>query len=144
MDPAIRLVRILQFAFIVSVLLFFDVATRLLRPPAQSVNPAVQWTIVIVSIACASSGFLVQRMLRRTPNMPLSTIQRTDLLRPWLMGHLIRFAMAESVALFGFVLRGLGSSSKLVNTMFAASLLLLILWRPGEVPTPNESQGPIR
>lgn len=143
MNPAIIKVRTMQIAFIVSVLMFAHVIHKL-PPVPQSVDTVVQWAIVCCAVFSALSGFFVQRVLRRVPNMPHSMIQDSDLLRPWFFGHVIRFATAESVALFGFALCMIGGPSNLVTAMFAGSLLLLILWQPGEVPAATESQNLIR
>jgi hypothetical protein len=143
MNPAIVKVRTMQVAFIISVVLFFFVS-RTFPPPVQKVNATFQWAIVSCAVFAVLSGFIVQRILRRVPNMPLSMIQSSDLLRPWFSGHVVRFATAESVAMFGLILRSLYGPSNVVTFLFAGSLLLLILWQPGEVPAANESQSSIR
>jgi hypothetical protein len=140
MNPAIFLVRFLQCAFIISVLLFIYVL-HIVHPAPHSVNASLQWGIVFCAIASALVGFYVQRMLLRFPNQPLSATQGSNLLRPWFTGHLLRFATAESVALFGFLLRMLGSSSILVTVLFMGGLLLLLLWQPGAIPTETASHS---
>jgi hypothetical protein len=142
MNPAIRVVRILQFAFIVSVLLFYYVS-RTLHPPAQSVNAPVQWAIVACAIASAMAGFIMQRVILNAPDRPNAPGQSSTPQGRWFTGHVIRFATAESVALFGFVLRMMGSTSNLVIALFAGSLLLLLIWQPGAVPTATESRSSI-
>jgi hypothetical protein len=137
MDPLVRVVRILQIAVIVSVLLFILIL-NMIHPAPQSVSASLQWSIVVLAILSAESGFRVQRLMLRTRSQSLlrSSTPRSR----WLGGHAIRLATAESVALFGFVLRMIGSSSNLVIALFAGSLLLLIFWQPGAVPAENESQ----
>lgn len=141
MSPAIRVVRILQFAFIVSVLLFYYIA-RTLHPPAQSVNAVAQWAIVVCAVFVALSGFIVQRVILNAPVRPASDAQNSTPQGRWFTGHVVRFATAESVALVGLVLRALGSPSNLVIAMFAGSLLLLLIWQPGDAPAVNESKNP--
>lgn len=143
MNPAIRTVRVMQVAFIVSVLLFMYVL-RAVHPATHSVNPSVQWGIVFCAIASAMMGFIVQRIMLRAPSQSSATTQDSTLLGPWFAGHVLRFATAESVALFGFALRMIGDSSPVVTALFAGSLLLLILWQPGEVPPAAESQNLLR
>jgi hypothetical protein len=140
MNPAIVVVRILQFAMIVSVVLFFFVS-RTLHPPAQSVNAPAQWAIVSFAIACAGAGFIVQRILLRAPSQPVPGTQGSTARGRWLTGHVVRFATAESVAMFGIVLRSLGSSSNLVAALFASSLILLLFWQPGAVPVETGSKN---
>ncbi len=142
MSPAILLVRIMQCAFIVSVLLFIFVL-HIVHPAPHSVNASLQWSIVLCAIASALMGFIVQGIWSRAPSQPLPAAQNATLRSRWLSGHILRFATAESMALFGFVLRMMGSSSVLVTVLFVSSLLLLLLWQPGAVPTQSEFQDSI-
>lgn len=142
MNPAIRMVRVMQVTFIVAVLLFYFVL-HVVHPMPQSVNANFELIFVCCAIASAILGFVMQRALLNAPNPSGSTAQSSTPRGRWFMGHLIRFATAEAVALFGFALRMMGSSSKLVTLLFAGSLLLLVFWQPGEVPTESESQSPI-
>ncbi|MGP8269695.1 MAG: hypothetical protein ACLQLH_06475 [Terracidiphilus sp.] len=143
MNPAIFMVRIMQCAMIVSVLMFIYVL-HIIHPVPHGVNASLQWSIVCCAIVSALVGFIVQRMMLRAPSQSLPATDNSTLLRPWFAGHVLRFATAESVALFGFVLRMMGSSSILVTVLFVSSLLLLLLWQPGAVPTQTESQSSMR
>lgn len=129
--------RVMQVAFIVSILLFIYVL-HTIHPPLQSVNPAFEWAIVSCAAVSAVAGFLVQKALLRPPSQSLPPTQNSTPLNRWFSGHIFRFATAESVALFGFALRMVGSSSVLVTFMFGSSLLLLLLWQPGECPMEND------
>jgi hypothetical protein len=133
MNPAVRVVRFMQIVFIVSVLLFIYVL-QILHPVAHSVSAPIQWALVLCAIASAEMGFIVQRILRRPQGPSLPATQNSTPLARWTSGHILRFATAESVALFGFVLRILGSYSVVVYLLFGSSLLLLLMWRPGNVP----------
>ena len=137
MNPAVRVVRTLQIAFIVSVLLFLFVL-HTVHPATRNVSTAMQSVLVLCAIASAEMGFFVQRRLLRPriPSLPV-TKNSTPLAR-WFSGHVLRFATAESVALFGFVLRMVGSTSIVVYLLFGSSLLLLLTWRPGTVPPSAE------
>jgi hypothetical protein len=141
MNPVIRVVRILQISFIVSILLFIRVL-HLIHPATHSVNASMEWSIVFCAAASALMGFIMQRVILNAPDRPNSGQTSTPRGR-WFTGHVIRFATAESVALFGFVLRMMGSTSNLVIVLFAGSLLLLLFWQPGGVPTANESKNPM-
>lgn len=137
MNPAIRVVRILQISFIVSVGLFYFVIC-MIYPAPQSVNTSMQSAIVACAIVSALMGFIGQRVFQRAPSQLFPEKQHPILLNRWFAGHILRFATAESVALFGLVLHMLGSSSRLVNIMFMSSLLLLLIWQPGNCPPKNE------
>ena len=143
MNPAIRVVRILQIGIIASVVAFFFISSKL-PIPTQNVNASLQWAIVFCAIASALVGFIGQRSFLRVPNQAPSAMQWSSARGRWFAGHVLRFATGESVALFGLVLRSLYGPSNVVTALFAGSLLLLVFWQPGEVPTETESQGPIR
>jgi hypothetical protein len=118
--------------------LFYRVIS-MIHPAAHAVNDSMQSVIVLCAIASALMGFIGQRMFQRTPSQSVPEKQNPSLLTRWFAGHIIRFATAESVALFGLVLHMLGSSSTLVNVMFICGLLLLLIWQPGTIPPKNES-----
>ena len=144
MNPAIVKVRVMQVAFIVSVLLFYFVL-HVSHPAQQPVDPLIQLIVVSAAMITASLGLIVQRiLLQQAPDQSLPLPQNRDPRSRWFSGHVIRFATAESVALVGFVLRMIGDSSNVVPVLFVVSLVLLTIWQPGEVPTETESQGPIR
>lgn len=140
MNPTIVLVRTMQCAFIVSVLLFAFVL-HIIRPAPHSVSASFQWGIVFCAAASALMGFIVQGVWSRSPIQALPAAQDAALRSRWLTGHILRFATAESVALFGFVLRTMGSSSILVTALFVSSLALLLIWQPGVIPTQTASQS---
>jgi hypothetical protein len=142
MNPAVRLVRILQITFIMSVLLFILVL-HVVNPARQSVDITVQWAIVFVAITSAMAGFIMQRVILNAPDRLNALGQSSTPQGRWLTGHVIRFATAEWVALSGFALRMMGSTSNLVIVLFTGSLLLLLFWQPGEVPTANEPKNPM-
>jgi hypothetical protein len=138
MNPVIFQLRIMQIVFIVSVGLFYYVLS-IIQPTAHAVNPTIQSVLVLCAIAFVLMGFIVQRMMLRTPSQSLPEKQNSILLNRWFAGHILRFATAESVALFGVVLHIFGSSSVLVNVMFLCSLLLLLIWQPETCPPNNQS-----
>jgi hypothetical protein len=146
MNPAIRQVRIMQYTFIVSVLLFYYVGSTIHppHPPTTPVPLTMVWGMVFCAIASALGGFVVQRMLLRAPIPSNPATQDVTARSRWFTGHLVRFATAESMALFGFALRFLGGPSTQVYLLFGGALLLLLLWQPGAIPTSTESQQLIR
>ncbi|MGA7830594.1 MAG: hypothetical protein WCA21_06520 [Terracidiphilus sp.] len=140
MNPVLRMVRILQASMIVAVLLFYYVCYTIPSAP-QIANPYFQWIIVFCAMASAVGGFFVQRIMQRAPRQIFPAAQESTPRKQWLTGHVVRFATAESVALFGFVLHTTGGTPVVVNLLFASSLLLLVLWQPGALPPQTDSQN---
>ena len=137
MNPAIFTMRILQGTIIFSVLMFIYVL-HIIHPAPHTVNASLQWAIVLCAIASAMVGFIMQRVILNAPDRPNSMGQSSTPQGRWFTGHILRFATAESVALFGFVLRMMGSTSIVVSLLFGSSLLLLLLWQPGTCPAQTD------
>lgn len=137
MKSAVFPLRILQVSMIAFVI-FLIYFSRAAQPSAQSVSVLFQWGIVAVACVDAVAGFVLQRMILRGPKQSSPASQKETPLARWRKGHIVRFAMAESVALFGFVLRMTGASSTPVYLLFGGGLLLLLFWLPGAVPTETE------
>jgi len=127
---------------VASVLMFFYVGRTLPVAP-DNAAASFQWAIVACAIASALGGFIAQHVVQRASNQTARPAQDSTKLARWQMGHIIRFASAESVALFGFVLRSLGAPSTIVNSLFAGGIILLLVWQPGTAPTPSEPQSSI-
>ncbi|MGH9602477.1 MAG: hypothetical protein ACRD24_08820 [Terriglobales bacterium] len=64
-----------------------------------------------------------EEILRRAPN-DASALQR------WLTGHFILYAMCESVAILGLVLRIVGATLVQVMPFYGAAVLLMLVWMP--------------
>jgi hypothetical protein len=142
MNPAAFQLRVMQVAFIVSVMLFYYVGITI-HPAAQVVSRPMQWGIAFCAVSSALMGFFVQRILLRTPSQSSPSPQGSTARSRWFSGHVLRFATAESVALFGLLLLRLAGPSTEVYLLFGASLLLLLLWQPGSIPALAESQRSI-
>ncbi len=61
--------------------------------------------------------------LRTNPSDPQA-------LQKWRSAYVLPFTLAESVALFGLVLKFMGASWRVAGPFFAAAILLLLLWAP--------------
>jgi hypothetical protein len=138
MNPTASLLRVMQLTFILTVALLYFVGSTF-HPAAQAASQPVLWAIVLCAFGSVLMGFLGQGSLLRTPSPSQPAPQGSTVRKRWFVGHILRFATAESVALFGFVLRALGGPSTAVYILFGASLLLLLLWQPGKIPTEAES-----
>lgn len=64
-----------------------------------------------------------EEILRRSPD-DATALQR------WMTGHFVLYAMCESVALFGLVLRILGATLVQVLPFYGAAVLLMLVWVP--------------
>lgn len=51
----------------------------------------------------------------------------------WMRGQLLSLVLAETVTLFGLVLKVLGFGWSVIGVFFGAGLLLLLLWMPRKI-----------
>jgi hypothetical protein len=135
-----RLMRIVKYAFIISVLLFALVTIR----PTRGMHPPQR--LIQVIIAALALGDLVLGWNGRWFFAQLArangrrTIESTPL-NQWFAANVFSLAVMESCALFAIVLHFLGSSTTLVGLLFVCSLLALVVWNPGRPPVPEDASG---
>jgi len=128
-----RPLRYIQIFCIVSTLMIADV-TRKIRPQQHCAASSLQWIIVGFVVALVLCSFFLQWFFRYFPSRSFPPWKNSIVLGYWMMGHILRLATAQSVALFAFVLHMLGSSAALVYVLYGSSLLQLLFWRPGVCP----------
>jgi hypothetical protein len=91
------------------------------------------WIVIIAAIWSAVSGFTMQRKINNTSTRPQKASRSTPLSR-WKAGHLLRLSSAAAVGLWALVLHFFAGPDWIVNALFALSVLLLLIWRPGSAP----------
>jgi hypothetical protein len=126
MDSTIRLLRIIQIALLVSMVLYVFLGESL-GPGPKPTNPAVYYVFSLAAITTV--GIIL--VVRRTFVMPSGAILRTrsdDLatLNRWRVGHIATAALCESLALYAFVLRFLGFNLSQVAPLYVAGFILLL------------------
>jgi hypothetical protein len=78
---------------------------------------------------------LRQKLLFAPAAALVSDPENAVLLRQWRAGNIVSFAFAESVMLFGVILKFLGERWSIVSIFFGIGLLLLLLWSPKKSQT---------
>lgn len=122
--------RILHIAFCSSWVLFLFLLFSL-RPEEHPVAPAIVTAFALVNFMNVGVA-LYFRSKYITASVETLRINPQDaaVMTKWRMGNLFSFAMAESVTLFGLVLKLLGAEWRIAGVFFAVGLLLLLLWTP--------------
>ena len=93
-----------------------------------------QWVVIALGLWAIPSGFLLQRQIVGHSDKPGRRSTRFTPLTRWSVGNLTRLATANSVALWGVVLREIGGPAWLTYFFFAMGGLLLLVWKPGASP----------
>jgi hypothetical protein len=102
-----------------------------LHPPETGGKPMVVIAFAIVAVANVNVAMLLRRRnvtaaeekLRASPNDPAA-------IKQWRLGMLLSFTFAESICLFGFMLKFVGVEWKFAGPFFAFAVLLMLLWVP--------------
>ena len=135
METAVRLVRLVQIAMLVSIVLYVAVGELVGRAAAS--NNALFYTMSLASISTLGAALVVRRtlvlpaeaLLREKPSDPLVQAR-------WKAGYIFFYALCEALALFGLILRMAGFTLVHVWGFYLGGFLLLLLFSP-RAPRPQ-------
>jgi hypothetical protein len=124
-------IRLIQAAFIVAILLFVRVAESV-RGRGSNDWTLWHWVMTGLALYAAWVGFFFRRkLLRRSEEALTKDASNPKALKQWQAGHLMGFAFAEAIVLYGVVVRMvLGGALWQASLFYAAGLFLLLLWTP--------------
>ena len=122
--------RLLFAAFLTTWFLFLLVI-HLANPPERQVSKAIATALAVAALAEIVVGFTVRKRLLDPAVQTLAKDPGdVSALGKWYQGNLLGFCFAESVTLFGLVLKLLGAGWNTAGPFFAVGILLLLLWQP--------------
>ena len=112
------------------VYIFFAEIVRQQHQP-QTLNSTLYFILAVVAAAFAGTTFLVRQnvvasyaeALRTQPDDPATLFR-------WFSAHFVIFALAEAVALFGFLVRVMGATAAQAAPFYAGGIILLLLFTP--------------
>jgi hypothetical protein len=131
MGPAVRLVRLVRIALLVSIALYAvagEMFARIFtRAPANTLFHALSF----ISISIVGATVVVRRTLV-LPSEALLKEKSDDsvTVARWRTGYLFLYAMCEMLGLFGLILRMLGFTLGNVWGFYLGGVLLLLLYSP--------------
>jgi hypothetical protein len=139
---ALVMARILKIAFIVSGLMFLYIVFKIPPNETEPLQPAVELIISAVALTNIVLGFVLPRYVARAARSRQSSVgPSTTPIQRWMTGYVLSLALFESCSLFGLVLHFIGARILVVELLFAASLLAILLRSPG-VPLTDEGEKP--
>jgi hypothetical protein len=129
-ESAIKIVRLLQIAMLLSVLLLVIVGEMVGSIPRLS-NPTLFYALSLATITMVGVILVVRRTLvlqsaatlAERPN-DAATIAR------WRAGYVMTYALSEAIAMFGLLLRIIGFSLQQVASFYVAGFILLLFFGP--------------
>jgi len=139
MGAAVRLVRQVQIALLVSIALYVAVGEWLARTVTHDPANALFHALSFISIILVGATVVVRRTLVLPAEAALK--ERSDdgvALARWRTGYIFMYALCEALGLFGLVLRMDGFTLANVWGFYLGGFLLLLLYSPG---TPRSGSG---
>ncbi len=122
--------RAIHICFISTWFLYLGLIFYLRWPekPVPIVFPLALGAFAILSISVALK--LRRQLLFASAAALASQPENVELLKRWRAGNIMSFAFAESIMLFGVLLKLLGAAWNVVGIFFVGGLILILLWTP--------------
>ncbi|MGC2195428.1 MAG: hypothetical protein WA628_12195 [Terriglobales bacterium] len=130
MESAIKIVRVLQIAMLLSVLLLVLVGEMVGSIPRLS-NPTLFYALSLATITMVGVILVVRRTLVLQSTVTLAA-RPNDVatLNRWRAGYVMTYALSEAIAMFGLLLRIIGFSLSQVASFYVAGFILLLFFGP--------------
>jgi len=106
--------------------------------PLRSVSSWILGGLVFAAAYIVTMGFVLRKRFFRQSTEALA-VDLPKALKFWKVAHIIGFCFAIDLAVFGSVLKFLGSSWLVPGIFFGLSLGFLLLWRPRQL-APSDVQ----
>lgn len=130
MESAIKVIRALQIAMLVSVILYVAVGEGIGSVPRLN-NPVLFYVLSLVTITIVGVILVVRRTLVLQSAAALANRPNDSAtLSRWRAGHIMTYALSEAIAIFGLVLRLIGFSLSQVWSFYIAGFILLLFFGP--------------
>ena len=131
LDPALRNIKIIHLAMMAPIFVYAIIAERVVQPNATPPDMMLVWILAAMSVAMALGSLAVRSALvTRNADILRTDAANTSAIGRWIMGSIVAFALAESIALYGLVLRILGVQREYAFGFYAVSFVTLLLLTP--------------
>jgi F0F1-type ATP synthase membrane subunit c/vacuolar-type H+-ATPase subunit K len=130
-EIAVKGLRIVHAALIVSVVLYAFVAEKVFQRSASSPERSFVTSITILAVAMICIALVIRsRMVNPAKQKLELDASDSGALNRWRMGTLISLVLIESVALYGLVLRVMGSTRSQTWPFYLTAILIMVIWTP--------------
>src|ERR1700758_573138 len=130
MARSLKTLRTVQWAMLLSILLYVAVG-EVLGPRIQHVDPVLSYLFSTLAVGIVGTIFVVRRTLVLRAASTLARQPEDNLsLSQWKTGYITTYALCEALALFGLVLRFLGSEVQQSLLFYVGGFVLLFFFRP--------------
>jgi hypothetical protein len=130
MENAIKIVRLIQIAMLLSVGMFV-VAGEMVGSIPKLSNPTLFYALSLATITIVGVILVVRRTLVLQSAVTLAARPNdAATLNRWRAGYVMTYALSEAIAMFGLVLRLIGFSLSQVASFYIAGFILLLFFGP--------------
>jgi hypothetical protein len=129
-EQAIKIVRIIQIAMLLSVLLLV-VGGEVVGSIPRFSNPTLFYALSLATITIVGVILVVRRTLvLQSANTLAARPNDVATLSRWRAGYVMTYALSEAIAIFGLLLRVIGFSLTQVASFYIAGFILLLFFGP--------------
>jgi F0F1-type ATP synthase membrane subunit c/vacuolar-type H+-ATPase subunit K len=130
MIRSLKTLRMVQWAMLTSIVLYAIVG-QVVGPAARGVDATLSYLFATLSVAIVGAIFVVRRTLVLRAGESLATQPEDSLsLNHWRTGYIATYALCESLALFGLILRFRGSPVEASVYYYLGGFILLLFFWP--------------
>lgn len=127
-------IRLVHVAFFVTWFLFIFVIEIARPAPDANASTIIPAVLGLVGFSEIGLGFFLRsRFIEGAETVLRADPENQSAKQKWRTGNLLAFCFAETITLFGVVLKFLGYEWKIAGVFFGVGLLLLILWTPRKI-----------
>jgi hypothetical protein len=131
MDSARKILQMIRWAMLVSVLLYVAVGEFAARPPAAPPNLLLFYVLTFMAVTMVAVIMMLRRLFIKPAVDALGTLDTSPVIvNRWRTGYIVSYALSEAIALYGLVLRFLGFTLSQVAPFYVAGIILLLLLSP--------------
>jgi hypothetical protein len=130
MQKVMRTLRAVQWSLLLSILLYAFLGERF-APHARSVDPSLSYVFSTLAVGLVGTIFVVRRTL--VFRAAASLAEHPDdiiSLSQWKTGYVVTYALCETLALFGLILRFRGYTLQQSALFYIGGFVLLFFFRP--------------
>lgn len=130
MVRALKTLRAVQWSMLASILLY-SILGEVIIHGTRAVNPTISYLFTTAGVAIVGVIFVVRRTLVLRAAESLAARPDDGLsLGHWRTGYIATYALCESLALFGLILRFMGASLQQSWPFYFGGFVLLFFFRP--------------
>jgi hypothetical protein len=131
MDIAKRTLNMIRAALIFAIAVYMFIGERVAVRRAGPVNMMLFQILAVVAVVNIVVIWIIRHSMVKPSLAVLQKNQNDNLaFSRWRGGYILTYALCEAIALYGFVLRVLGLSYRMVVPFYLASFILMIFFSP--------------